>query len=1222
MKITGIKFLNLNSLKGQHEIRFDQPPFDESGIFAITGPTGAGKTTLLDAITAALYGRVHRHSRDVFEIMTRHTAESFAEVEFEVGEKSYRSKWSVRRSHGKADGQLQQQKMELAESHTGKILISHPLNEVREEIVRICGLDYNQFLRSVILSQGDFTRFLKAPENERSELLEQITDTGIYSEISVAAYEKAREERLKLEQLRSRLENVILLSAEERTAHLTELEELSAQEKLSKQDEAALRIKLDWLLQLEKLSLKKQDLMQSLAEAELLHAGYEPRFLKLQNHLRALVHRPALAALDTIGVQHQQIETDLRLAESQHPEVLKEEQGTRAELIAAKQQAELKEKDLTEMGPVFDAVSKKDILIVQAVNQLAGNVATFESAALSLQQTQDLQLGKDETLKKIRERIAALSHWMLEHAADAALEKQALVLQQLLLQLSALKVKDSGITEEQSGYIRRREQGQALLTETTRHLALTERSLAETRENIQQQQQTLLSLLAGKNTEELEQELSEFPVLIHTAEQQLKLASSYGELVKEQALQREKLTQLRIEEKDAQTVLEKLKQENLRETEILAHLQEIWELEVKVQKYDADRLELQQEQPCPLCGAIHHPFVEGKYVSRTNEAAERRNQQQVKLQLLKTQLDAQLIVINTLTYQLETGDQNIQLSAASLAQMSSDFELNNEQLPKPLDIAKPEIIAAVISRKKLQQASVKQQMDQVKLIQKQVVQLESRIVEQKELMAQQNSKTEQAGLEINFAEQQLKLNAQQLAAVRDEIKILEGQSAAVLEPFGIIFSAGQFEEVIPEMNQRYQQYQASEQDLKRLELDLRQQETELKNLEKTIIEKKDALELLNVQLQDSQSTLQRLQQERLELFGTKDPLEERTELGNEFSKYRRLTEGLQQQLQQKQERLKIVEDRQMNLNTSFLSTKKLFNAQLEKLREKLSAEGMASVEELKNLFLPDDEATEAAALQQESAQRIASAKSLLKATERELAAEMQQALTEEPKENLVPLLEEQGQILSLLQQKKGRLNQIISDDDLLKLKHTEVAQQIEKQRQESDRFQKISALIGSADGKKFSRFAQGLTLARLTELANRHLLRLSDRYSILKSPEKDLDLQIIDGYQADVVRPMSTLSGGESFLVSLALALGLSDLASRKVQINSLFIDEGFGTLDADTLDVAITALENLQASGKTIGIISHVEALKERIGTQIQLSKEPGGTSKISLFSYGQKIV
>lgn len=358
------------------------------------------------------------------------------------------------------------------------------------------------------------------------------------------------------------------------------------------------------------------------------------------------------------------------------------------------------------------------------------------------------------------------------------------------------------------------------------------------------------------------------------------------------------------------------------------------------------------------------------------------------------------------------------------------------------------------------------------------------------------------------------------------------------------------------------------------------------------------------------------------MFGIKDPLKERSDMSNELRKYRVRTEELQRDLQQKQERLKIIEDRQLHLNTSYLTTKNLFAAQLEKLTAKLSTEGITSVEELNEVFLPDEEANTVAALQQESAQRIATGKSLLSATEKELEAEVEKALTEEPKDLLAPRLEEQGQALSLLQQQKGRLNQVISDDDLLKLKHIEVAQQIEKQRQESDRFQKLSALIGSADGKKFSRFAQGLTLARLTELANRHLLRLSDRYSILKSPGKDLDLQIIDAYQADVIRPMSTLSGGESFLVSLALALGLSDLASRKVQINSLFIDEGFGTLDAETLDVAITALENLQASGKNIGIISHVEALKERIGTQIQLSREPGGTSKIALYSYGNQVL
>jgi exonuclease SbcC len=136
-------------------------------------------------------------------------------------------------------------------------------------------------------------------------------------------------------------------------------------------------------------------------------------------------------------------------------------------------------------------------------------------------------------------------------------------------------------------------------------------------------------------------------------------------------------------------------------------------------------------------------------------------------------------------------------------------------------------------------------------------------------------------------------------------------------------------------------------------------------------------------------------------------------------------------------------------------------------------------------------------------------------------------------------------------------------------------------------------------------------------LANQHLLKINKRYRILKNPEQDLDLQIQDTYQADAVRPVTTLSGGESFLVSLALALGLSDLAGRQTQIGSLFIDEGFGTLDAETLDMAISSLENLQANGKMIGIISHVEALKERIPTQIQVIKMTGGASQLRVMGY-----
>src|SRR5699024_1223115 len=135
-----------------------------------------------------------------------------------------------------------------------------------------------------------------------------------------------------------------------------------------------------------------------------------------------------------------------------------------------------------------------------------------------------------------------------------------------------------------------------------------------------------------------------------------------------------------------------------------------------------------------------------------------------------------------------------------------------------------------------------------------------------------------------------------------------------------------------------------------------------------------------------------------------------------------------------------------------------------------------------------------------------------------------------------------------------------------------------------------SSLIGSKEGDKFRRFAQGLTLDHLVYLDNRQLERLPGRYLLNRRPGEDLTLEVVDTWQADVARDTKTLSGGESFVVSLALALALSDLVSHKTSIDSLFLDEGFGTLDAETLETVLNALDSLNTSGKMIGVISHVE--------------------------------
>ena len=196
---------------------------------------------------------------------------------------------------------------------------------------------------------------------------------------------------------------------------------------------------------------------------------------------------------------------------------------------------------------------------------------------------------------------------------------------------------------------------------------------------------------------------------------------------------------------------------------------------------------------------------------------------------------------------------------------------------------------------------------------------------------------------------------------------------------------------------------------------------------------------------------------------------------------------------------------------------------------------------------------------------------------------------------------------------QGQIQQQLQHDASNRLRQLTLTETIKEKERQLEDWGSLNALIGSKEGDKFRRFAQGLTLDNLVWLANNQLNRLHGRYLLQRKESEALELQVVDTWQADALRDTRTLSGGESFLVSLALALALSDLVSHKTRIDSLFLDEGFGTLDAQTLDIALDALDTLNASGKTIGVISHVDAMKERIPVQVNVKKINGlGISKL----------
>ena len=208
---------------------------------------------------------------------------------------------------------------------------------------------------------------------------------------------------------------------------------------------------------------------------------------------------------------------------------------------------------------------------------------------------------------------------------------------------------------------------------------------------------------------------------------------------------------------------------------------------------------------------------------------------------------------------------------------------------------------------------------------------------------------------------------------------------------------------------------------------------------------------------------------------------------------------------------------------------------------------------------------------------------------------------------------EVGKYLKTLGQEIGAAKQKLFDNKNAKQKLKEKTDLIDAQNKEYEKWNSLHFLIGSADGKKFRNFAQGLTFELMVSHANIQLEKMSDRYLLVRDQLKPLELNIVDNFQAGEIRSTKNLSGGESFIVSLALALGLSSMASNNVRVDSLFLDEGFGTLDEDALETSLDALAGLHQQGKLIGVISHVSALKLRIATQIKIIPLSGGKSKIS---------
>lgn len=1225
MKIISVRFANLNSLPGPYLIRFDTTPLADTGLFAITGPTGAGKSTLLDAISVGLYGRVPRHDRQVGEMVSRHAPYAFSEVEFEVyatdadsGEAQrvrYRSRWEVRRkTRGEDKGGLNQDAMSLVISPSNEAVTSGK-EAVPAKVGELSGLDFGQFEQAILLSQGKFARFLHAPEKERSALLEKMTNVGIYSRLSMAAYEKAREEELQTKLLQAKLDATRLLTEEERAELERELNELHQQTELHYQEQEELDLCRTWRNILDKLDEQLDAAAREVERLRLLDARLQPEFARLADHQRAAAVATPLALAEVAEQAVRATERKLQDLERELPLLHQASASAEAAQQTAQAQHLAAQTEESQRLPLLEEVGRQDAAIAVEHKELVKKRTAHAQEQLAVQQTQLDLTRQAEEIAQLQTEDAALNQWLIGHSAEADLKSQINELSREIIDLKAAQ-QEIAAREARRQEVLKNQQATAadLLRQQTLEKQALDRREAILREG-QPSRTEYDALLQGTSVAALDQHVDDLNARLQTLQQLLPVARD----VQKHQLGADALTQAIERETPALTAAETVYQHlEVRQADGL-RLLESYQRELRAQQALADlnahRQHLHAGQPCPLCGATEHPFG-ADFRAETTEQERREAEQKQALTRLEQELRQAATELTRRQTEQRQRQQQLQETLASLdAARQQVAALSLVLQPTPTQPQEPEAVQALIIDATAQLTATQTRRNRIKELGGQLEELREKFQQAKDAAttAQQEIprlQERQAGFEAD-----LKTLATELAHWREQAGIFQQTIGEYLRPHQLALPANSvFDGVLTTLQDRALQYEAQVSKLKELGTQLLTRTSQHKSQREELGRREQQLAAAAAALEAEQLALDQQRAARQARYAGQDPSAEAEQLRRGTQQLAAAAAAAQQQLARQQQELAVRQNSQQELKTQLLTDQATHAARQTELLAALTEAGLGSADEARRLLLP---APEAARLEQHRLEHhTARATAARRLTD--LTAEQQHHaeafLTSLSTAELTTKLHELAAADDVLQQRLGAVSNQLSQDDDARQQQAEGQRQLQLRRREEQRWQDLSEQIGSARGDKFSQFAQGLTLSHLARLANLRLRQLTGRYTILKTPNRNLELQIIDHDQADTVRPMASLSGGESFLVSLALALGLSELAGHKARIESLFIDEGFGTLDPDSLNTALDALERLQHSGKMIGVISHVTDLKERISTQIRVRPGAGGNSTVHI--------
>ena len=1216
MRIVKIELQNINSLKCEIPIviDFEDNNFRDNGLFLITGSTGAGKTTVLDAITIALYHEVARFNKPnikagLEDVVSYGADGAMSRVTFETKGALYEAHWSIRlKTAFGIKLTNSKEEVRLKNLTTGDIL-AEKKRELLFQVESITKLNYQQFLRSVLLAQGEFAAFLSADAKDKGNLLEQITGEEIYKKIGETLTDRIGTERKKLEQIKSKINTEDLLSDETRIE--LEEEEKGLSEKiilLNKELSETDRI-LTWYKKAEELEATKQQLERDREQLVKMQESNAPVLQLLKNHEQAEPWKDAVESISRIETEiENKIKTSVKLS-ADLKEIIEN-------LEEVKTNADLKNGTYTQQENTFKEWIPKLEKVTGLDTKIAGIHATLEATEKTISSlTNAINLIKSEKehteleLQKSQAESLRIETYLKDNQFVKKIETQ---LSKWNTELTLRKGNRERISEIKQN-IQKEENN---LVACKAELELKTKAFELENKKLESLKAEIKILTDSLSTDGLTKHLvkqKEFEGRKEILKELLLQAKNYGEVLLRKASSDKEMDDLGKEKGLLiQSTEDLLKKISDAET-ALKESERILEIERTIISLEAERNKLKPEEPCPICGSTHHPAIE-KYAGMSASKSEvlvgeRKN----ALDILKKQEQNIALNISVNETKLSTALTNSQKAESEMATISKAFYANKSEFK----IESPESIEADINTLNTNINLISIEIAKAQESQKQ------KNEKDKVLSSVQESvnalKVEKATLQesINGISNSLKENAKTLNEISLKTENLENQITTELNPFQLIIPEPENTlEFIEELDLKVKQFNERNQEYVKVNNLILQLTTSLETNAAQILEKSYEKDKQVKDYTRIKTELDKLSAERELLLPREISTDtKREQLQKDLNKAKNELDSIVADLNN----LKTIHATKTQENENALKEKSELSAKLlleiESLDKAILGSLFTTRQQLQNALLSYEHKTEYTALKKQIDDQDLSLKTLTSKLDQDFIKQNEEKSFDMPletaKDKNASLKSEKEKHL----ERTGEIRQKFQSDNQIKERNKGVIEEISTQDKVLKKWSDLMTLLGGSK-HAFNTYVQRLTLLNLINLANIHLYKLNMRYSLKMNDTykagEELNFVLIDHYQTDEPRLVETSSGGEKFLISLALALGLSDLASKNVTIGSLFIDEGFGTLDTNTLEIVISTLETLHAQGKLIGIISHVENLKERIPAQIQVNKKSNGVSEV----------